>query len=203
MPEPGLTPGQRVAKRVFDLAAAGFGLLAWAWLLALLWLIGTVHYRRNGFFTQVRIGRLGRPFRILKLRTMRPSDGRATTVTTAEDPRVDAWGAFLRRSKLDELPQLWNVLVGDMSLIGPRPDVRGFADRLRGQDRIVLSVRPGITGPATIRFRDEEGLLAAQAHPERFNREVLFPEKTRLNRRYVEEYRFRRDLHYLWRTLRG
>jgi len=99
------------------------------------------------------------------------------------------------------LPQLFNVLVGDMSIVGPRPDVAGFADRLEGEDRVVLSVRPGITGPASIRFKDEEVLLSRVEDPEHYNRMVLFPEKVRLNREYVERYSFWRDLYYIWRTI--
>jgi lipopolysaccharide/colanic/teichoic acid biosynthesis glycosyltransferase len=108
---------------------------------------------------------------------------------------------MLRCFKLDELPQLWNVLKGDMSFVGPRPDVSGFADELIGEDRIVLSVRPGITGPATLAFREEESLLQAQADPETYNREVLFPEKVRINKKYVTEYRFQDDLLLILRTV--
>jgi lipopolysaccharide/colanic/teichoic acid biosynthesis glycosyltransferase len=134
---------------------------------------------------------------------MRRDDGAGTCVTTAADPRVTRVGRILRRTKIDELPQLFNVLAGHMSFVGPRPDVPGFADRVQGPDRIILSVRPGITGPATLRFRDEEALLAAQEDPERFNREVLFPEKVRLNRAYVENYRLVDDVACLVRTVFG
>ena len=113
------------------------------------------------------------------------------------DARVTPAGRFFRRSKIDELPQLFNVLAGSMSFVGPRPDTPGFADALEGEDRIVLAVRPGITGPATLKYRNEESLLAAQPDPERFNREVIYPDKVRLNRRYVECYRFSEDLRLL------
>jgi lipopolysaccharide/colanic/teichoic acid biosynthesis glycosyltransferase len=126
-----------------------------------------------------------------------------TTVTTAVDPRVTSYGKILRKMKLDELPQLVNVLVGDMSFVGPRPDVPGFADRLTGPDRIILSVRPGITGPATLKYRNEEELLAAQPDPEMYNREVIFPDKVRINREYVEHYSFLADMKYILLTLFG
>jgi lipopolysaccharide/colanic/teichoic acid biosynthesis glycosyltransferase len=203
MPEAGLSLGDRAFKRALDVGLATLGLLATAWLIALLWLVTTLVTRRNGFFLQERIGRHGKPFSIVKLRTMRDSAVNPSHVTTTRDPRITRWGRFLRRAKLDELPQLLNVLVGHMSLVGPRPDVRGFADRLVGDDSIVLSVRPGVTGPASLRFRDEERLLADQEDPERFNREVLYPEKVRINRAYVENYRPANDLRYLWRTLVG
>ena len=116
---------------------------------------------------------------------MRNTPGMTTTVTTSYDPRVTRIGRFWRKTKIDESPQLINVILGQMSFVGPRADVPGFADRLEGGDRIVLSVRPGITGPATLRFRHEEGMLGQQADPENYNREVIWPEKIRLDRKSV------------------
>ncbi len=125
---------------------------------------------------------------------MRARSGVDTTVTTDRDPRVTRIGRILRKSKIDELPQLLNVLVGQMSFVGPRPDVPGFADRLQGDERLILTVRPGITGPATLAYRDEEALLAAQSDPEAFNRDVVYPDKVRLNMDYVSNYRLWVDL---------
>ncbi len=124
-----------------------------------------------------------------------------TSVTSSADPRITNLGRFFRATKLDELPQLWNVLIGQMSLVGPRPEVPGFADELVGDDRVVLTVRPGITGPATLKYRHEEQLLAAQADPDKYNAEVLFPDKVRINLRYVAEWSFLGDLKYIWHTL--
>ena len=123
------------------------------------------------------------------------------TVTTAADARVTPLGRFLRRWKLDELPQLWNVLAGRMSFVGPRPDVPGYADRLQGDDRRILELRPGITGPATLLFRDEERLLALAKNPQAFNDAVVYPEKVRLNREYLETGNFWRDLGYVFATV--
>ena len=109
----------------------------------------------------------------------------------------------MRRLKLDEFPQLFNVLAGQMSFVGPRPDLPGCADLLEGDDRIILSVRPGITGPATLRFRNEESVLAAQPDPEAYNRLVVYPEKVRLNRAYIENYSLLTDIRYLWMTVTG
>ncbi|MFB4202409.1 sugar transferase [Arhodomonas sp. KWT2] len=183
------------------MGAAGFGLLFTGWLIVLAWLAATVDTRANGFFTQDRVGRHGRVFRVVKIRTMRPSRTVDTTVTTRDDPRITSLGRSLRRTKIDELPQLWNVLLGHMSFVGPRPDVPGYADVLKGADRVILSVRPGITGPATLKYRDEEMLLAAQEDPEAYNREVIYPDKVRLNREYVENWSFRSDLRYIWWTV--
>ena len=130
-----------------------------------------------------------------------PDDG--TTITTADDPRITRFGAFLRRTKLDELPQLLNVLRGEMSLVGPRPDVPQFVPTEGEQARIILSVPPGITGPATLVFRDEERLLARQPDPERYNSDVLLPAKARINEHYVRTWRLRRDVRYLLLTVRG
>jgi lipopolysaccharide/colanic/teichoic acid biosynthesis glycosyltransferase len=199
----GLTRSQRIAKRILDLAlAVGALTLTW-WILVIAIVAATIDTGQPGLFVQRRVGREGRLFPILKVRTMRAGSGRDTSVTTADDPRVTRLGRLLRRTKIDELPQLFNVLAGHMSFVGPRPDVPGFADRMDGPDRIILSVRPGITGPASLQFRNEEALLAAQEDPERFNREVLFPEKLRLNRAYVENYRVADDVVCLVRTVLG
>jgi lipopolysaccharide/colanic/teichoic acid biosynthesis glycosyltransferase len=194
----GLSPGQRSLKRAFDLVLA---LLLLTLLLPVILLAAWAAARdtgASGFFKQERIGRDGRPFRVVKIRTMRPVAG--TTVTTLGDSRITPLGHLLRRSKLDELPQLFNVLAGQMSFVGPRPDVPGFADALGEEGRVILAVRPGITGPATLKYRDEETLLAGVEDPERYNREVIYPDKVRLNREYVLTWSFDKDLIYLWRT---
>lgn len=197
----GLTWGQRTSKRTFDIAAASFGLLAFCWLIALAWLLATLDTRVNGMFVQQRVGRHGRLFRVYKIRTMRPVEG--TTVTQAGDPRITPLGRFFRKTKIDELPQLWNVLVGDMSFVGPRPDVPGFADRLEGADRAMLGIRPGITGPASLKYRNEEELLARQPDPERYNREVIWPDKVQENLRYIRDWSLIGDIRYILYTVLG
>jgi lipopolysaccharide/colanic/teichoic acid biosynthesis glycosyltransferase len=132
---------------------------------------------------------------------MVPGSAAGSSVTVCGDARLTRTGKFLRKWKLDEIPQLWNVLLGDMSLVGPRADVPGFADRLQGADRLILSVRPGITGPASLAYRNEEELLALQADPESFNSEVIFPDKVRMNKVYVERLSVRQDLACLIQTV--
>lgn len=199
----GLTLSQRIVKRSFDLGMSLFGLLLCGWLVLLCFALASIDTRQNGFFSQARVGRNGKTFRILKIRSMRPVKDVTTTVTQKHDPRITWLGSQFRRFKLDELPQLWNVLLGDMSFVGPRPDVPGFADKLEGEDRIVLSIRPGITGPASLRFKDEESLLAEQEDPEAYNRDVIFPEKVRINKEYIRNYSFRKDLGYIFTTIFG
>ena len=197
----GLSGSQAALKRGFDLLTATLGLALTFWLIGLAWLLASWSTGANGFFTQERVGRGGRRFRVIKLRTMRVDPAVATTVTTSADARITPFGRFLRRTRIDELPQLVNVLKGDMSFVGPRPDVPGFADVLEGADRVILSVRPGITGPATLAYRDEEGTLAEVDDPQAYNRDVIWPEKVRLNRAYVENWSFRKDLACLWQTV--
>ena len=120
-----------------------------------------------------------------------------STVTVANDARVTRLGAWLRKSKLDELPQLYNVFVGEMSFVGPRPDVPGFADRLTGDFRQVLDLRPGITGPATIKYRDEEMLLERVSDPENYNKTVIFPDKAKINLEYLNSWSLLKDVRYI------
>jgi lipopolysaccharide/colanic/teichoic acid biosynthesis glycosyltransferase len=197
-----LTGRQQAVKRGFDVVASTLALL----LLGPSMLVIAVAVRsemgRPVIYRQLRVGRGGRHLRMPKFRSMLETESMAVgSISVAGDPRVTPLGRFLRRSKLDELPQLWSVLTGDMSMVGPRPDVPGYADRLVGQDRRILSIRPGITSPATIRFRDEEALLGQQEDPRRFNDEVLFPAKTRLNVAYLEAWSFRLDIACLLATL--
>jgi lipopolysaccharide/colanic/teichoic acid biosynthesis glycosyltransferase len=157
--------------------------------------------RSNGFYFQERIGLNGEVFRIVKLKTMRPVRGIDTTVTHLGNPRITPLGKILRRTKIDELPQLWNVLLGEMSFVGPRPDVPGYADELKGQERIILTVRPGITGPATIKYKNEEKLLAQQPDPVKYNNEIVFPDKVRINMEYIRNWTLVGDIRYIIQTV--
>ena len=192
---------QAALKRGFDLLGAVFGLSLTIWIILPAWGLASIDTRRNGFFMQERVGQDGRIFRVIKIRTMRDVPGMDSTVTTGTDQRITTLGRFWRKLKIDELPQLINVVRGDMGLVGPRPDVPGYADSLQGDDRLVLTVRPGITGPATLKYRNEEDLLAMQDDPEAYNREVIWPDKVRLNREYVQNWSFWKDLIYIWQTV--
>jgi len=197
----GLSLFNRFCKRTFDILASALGLILTGWIIVLAYIAASIDTGKGGFFTQQRIGKSGISFKVMKIRSMRHIPSIHTTVTTSNDLRITPLGRFLRKTKIDELPQLINVFLGQMSFVGPRPDVPGFADKLIGEDRIILSVRPGITGPATLEYRKEEELLAGQDDPEKYNNEVIFPDKVRLNREYVLNYRFWKDIKYIWQTI--
>jgi len=186
-------------KRTLDILASSLGLLLLAVPFAVIGLAVRMESRGGAFFRQERIGKGGVPFEILKFRTMHVDDEGAA-VTAQGDSRITRVGRFLRRHKLDELPQLWNVLKGEMSLVGPRPEVPEFAFLLPEQER-VWSVRPGITDPTSLHLRDEEGLLATQADPETYYREVLLPQKTAAYLHYLEERSLGYDVGVVFKTV--
>jgi len=190
----------RRGKRLFDLLASGLGLgLLWPGFIliaALIWL----EDGQAPFFVQERVGRDGAPFRMWKFRTMRPSTG-GRLITVAADARITRVGRFLRRTKLDELPQLWNVFRGDMSLVGPRPEVRCYVDRYTGEQRRLLALTPGITDPASLAFIDEEAILAGEPDPEWAYVERIMPSKIRLNLDYAGRATVASDAMTILRTL--
>ncbi len=153
-------------------------------------------------FKQKRVGKEGKLFTMVKFRSMSVVHG-GSSVSVAGESRITPLGAKLRKYKLDELPELWNVLIGDMSFVGPRPDVPGYADKLVGEDRVILKLRPGITGPASLKYRDEETLLATVEDPIRYNDEVIFPDKVRINKEYYYNWSFWLDIRYIVRTVCG
>ena len=166
------------------------------------WLVATIDTRSNGLFVQLRVGRNGKLFRIFKIKTMRANVHHSTCITQSGDPRITHIGSLFRKTKLDELPQLWNVLIGDMSLVGPRPDVPGYVDNLAPNIRNkILSVRPGITGPASLIYKNEEFLLASVNDPVLYNDEVIFPHKVKINLKYIDERTFLSDLKIIIETI--
>ena len=191
----------RVGKRWFDLALALGCTILCALPMAVIAVLIRVLDGSPALFRQTRIGRNRQPFTLLKFRTMAQRTEVGSTITTTDDPRVTPLGRVLRRSKLDELPQLLNVLRGDMSFVGPRPDVPGYWDRVEGEDHRLLALRPGITGPATLLFRREENMLNSVPDPIRFNDEVLFPEKVRLAHQYWRHASFCSDLLWILLTV--
>ena len=192
-----------VLKYIFDRMAALLGLLLIWWLLIVVAVLIKVKMPGGpALFRQTRIGRRGKPFTIFKFRTMTVGHG-GSSVSVSGESRITPLGAVLRKYKIDELPELWNVLVGDMSFVGPRPAVPGYADRLQGDDREVLELRPGITGPASLKYRNEEELLAAVDNPQEYNDTVIYPDKVRINRYYLHNYSFISDIKMILCTVLG
>ncbi len=134
---------------------------------------------------------------------MKKVEGIKTTITSSNDIRITKSGKFFRDTKIDELPQLWNVFIGDMSFVGPRPDVEGYADKLEGDDRIVLSIRPGITGPASLKYKNEEEILSKQANPKEYNDNVIWPDKVKINIEYIKNWSLLKDIQYIVKTFTG
>lgn len=167
------------------------------------WVVASIETKSNGLFMQERIGKEGKPFLVFKIKTMKPMKGITTTVTTSKDNRVTKSGIFFRKTKIDELPQLFNVLLGTMSFVGPRPDVPGFADTLEGEDRSMLLLQPGITGPASLKYKNEEEVLAKQKNPEQYNREVIWPDKVNINLIYLKTWSLKKDIRYIIKTITG
>ncbi|MGG7035428.1 MAG: sugar transferase [Flavobacterium sp.] len=176
-------------KRLFDFIFALLGLLVFSGVLIVIYILASWDSRSNGLFFQQRIGQCGRAFIIYKFKTLH-----------SQTRQISGIGRFLRNSKLDELPQLWNVLIGDMSFVGPRPDIPGYYDKLEGENRKILELKPGITSEASIKYRDEEALLAKQREPLQYNDEVIFPDKVRMNLEYYHRRSFWGDIKIIWRT---
>ena len=218
-----------IFKRIFDILASLIGLLLIWWVYPIVAIM--IKKKMPGgpaFFCQKRVGKDGKLFTCHKFRTMLVKHN-GSSVSVAGDSRITPFGAKLRHYKIDELPELWDVLIGKMSFVGPRPDVPGYADQLQGDDRVVLKLRPGITGPATLKYRLEDEMLASlRLSPEGksmtdwqgksyslpegvgendlavwYNDNVIYPDKVRLNKYYYEHYSFGKDIEMIFATVLG
>lgn len=188
-------------KRLFDLFASGCGLIVFSPLFLVVSILIKIDSRGPVFYRQVRVGFHNRDFRIFKFRTMRVGSDKGSLVTIGgRDPRVTRVGYYLRKFKVDELPQLINVFIGDMSLVGPRPEVRHYVDYWTPEQLHVLDVRPGITDPASIKFRNENELMEKAENPEEYYINVIMQEKIRLYLEYVANHSFWRDLGIIFKT---
>lgn len=204
-------------KRLFDIVASFVGLLLIWWIFPIVAFL--IHRKMPGgsaFFCQKRVGRGGKLFTCHKFRTMTVKHS-GSSVSVAGDNRITPFGAKLRHYKIDELPELWDVLIGNMSFVGPRPDVPGYADKLEGEDRVILNLRPGITGPATLKYRLEDEMISeyvAQKQQQgdkrsvqeiavEYNDKVIYPDKVRINKYYYEHYSFIKDIQMIFCTVLG
>ena len=188
-------------KRVFDFLVSLVGLFLFSPLLVLLSLLIKFTSKGTIFFIQERVGENGVFFKMIKFRSMQMIKDLDGTISVKGDIRVTKVGSFLRRYKLDELPELWNVLVGDMSLVGPRPDVPGYADFLEGEDRNILKLKPGITGPASLKYANEEEILSRQENPKEYNDEIIYPDKVRINLDYYYQSNLWIDIKIIFATI--
>lgn len=192
-----------IKKHLFDITFAFFGLLfLWPLLLVVAILIRIKMPGGPVIFRQQRVGKDGKFFTMYKFRSMTVNHG-GSSVSVAGESRITPLGEKLRRYKIDELPELWNILKGDMSFVGPRPDVPGYADKLEGEDREILKLRPGITGPASLKYRNEEEILATVDNPQEYNDTVLYPDKVRINLYYLKHYSFTADIKMIICTVLG
>ena len=189
-------------KRLFDFTFAILGLTILSPVLIIVSLIIIISPGPI-LFSQKRVGGQGRLFILYKFRTMVHNADTMSggSITVENDDRITVIGKLLRRWKLDELPTLWNVLKGDMSFVGPRPDVPGYADKLVGESRRVLEMRPGITGPATLKYSNEEKLLAGVDNPKKYNDEVIFSDKVQINLEYMDNWSFWGDIKIIFKTI--
>lgn len=194
-----------VIKRWFDVTMSLWGLIVFAPLFAVVSLIVKFTSKGPVFYIAPRVGQYGKMFNLYKFRTMfvNADKEKEGSITVDGDRRITLVGRFLRKTKIDELPSLFNVLKGDMSFVGPRPDVKGYADSLTGKDRLILNLKPGITGPATLKYANEEDILASVADPIRYNNEVIFPDKVRINLSYLDSLNLFTDLKLILRTIFG
>lgn len=190
-----------MAKWIFDRLMAFVGLLLlWPVLLVVAILIKINMVDGPIIFKQKRVGLNGQLFTMYKFRTMTVNHG-GSSVSVAGESRITPLGQVLRKYKLDELPELWNVLIGDMSFVGPRPDVPGYADILVGTDRDVLKLRPGITGPASLKYANEEEILAKVKNPKEYNDRVIFPDKVKINLDYYKKHSLLGDIKLIFATI--
>ena len=188
-------------KRLFDIIFSLLGLILLLPLFIIVSILIKVDSSGPIFFLQERVGLYGKSFKIIKFRTMKVNHNDSLTVTLMNDKRITRIGRKLRKYKIDEIPELMNVLIGDMSFVGPRPDVPGYADLLKGNDRNILKLRPGITSLASIKYSNEEELLLEQEDPIAYNNDVIFPDKVKMNLNYYENNNIWIDIKIIFATL--
>jgi lipopolysaccharide/colanic/teichoic acid biosynthesis glycosyltransferase len=187
-------------KRVIDIIGSALGILILSIPFVVIAFLIFIADGGSPFFLQERVGKYGKPFKMVKFRSMRMNAPQGAQLTVGKDPRITAIGAFIRKYKIDELPQLWNVFVGDMSLVGPRPEVKRYVDLYSDEQRAVLQVKPGITDYASIQYFEESALLAASEHPEKTYIEEIMPAKLKINLAYIESANVWADLKVIGLT---
>lgn len=184
-----MTFSQVYIKRIFDILLSVICLFIFLIPIILLIFLSTIDTKELGIFLQTRVGQNSKLFKIIKIKTLN------------RNGNCSEYGKFIRKIRLDETTQLINILIGQMSFVGPRPDIVGFADKLVGDDRVILTVRPGLTGPATLKFYNENDLLINISNPKEYNRKIIWPQKIILNKEYVNNYHIFNDIKYIVKTI--
>jgi lipopolysaccharide/colanic/teichoic acid biosynthesis glycosyltransferase len=179
-----------IGKRIFDVLFSITLLVLLVAPMLIIWIITSVFLKSNGLFFQIRIGQYGEPFTMYKYKTL-----------YSDRTKISKWGSFLRSTKIDELPQIVNILKGDMSFVGPRPDLSGYYDLLEGENRALLKLKPGLTSEAALKYINEEQLLASQENPKQYNDEVIYPNKIKMNLHYYHTRSFLVDLKIILKTI--
>ena len=188
-------------KRIFDLFFSIAGLIFFMPLFFIVSILVKLDSKGPVFFLQIRVGKDAKFFQIIKFRTMHDNQNSNSTISVFGDSRITSFGKFLRRFKIDELPELLNIFKGEMSFVGPRPDVPGYADKLVGEDRKILMLKPGITSLASLKYSNEEKLLSKKDNPKYFNDNVIFPDKVRMNLKYYNNHNIWLDIKIIFATL--
>lgn len=185
-------------KRVLDIILSLILLSLTLWIIIIGFILASISTKSFGIFVQKRVGQFGKPFNLLKLKTMKNIPTINTTISSLKDPRITKIGLFLRQTKIDELPQLFNILLGHMSFVGPRADVKEYIDLINVEDKkIILSFKPGLTGPATLKYINEEQILACHDNPEEYYMKYIFHDKNNINKEYILNYSFKKDIYYI------
>lgn len=191
-------------KRLFDITASFFGIIILSPLLIFIGLWVGLSSKGGVFYKQIRVGKNNEDFKLYKFRSMRVnSDKQGLLTVGSKDSRITKAGYFIRKYKIDELPQLFNVLKGDMSFVGPRPEVRRYVDLYSKEQMKVLSVRPGITDPASIKYRNENDILSSQSNPEEYYIQHIMPDKLKINIDYINTQTFIKDIKIIFQTIFG
>jgi len=190
-----------MVKIIFDFLLALFGVILFAPIFLVIVFLIKLDSKGSVFFMQSRVGLDGKFFKIIKFRTMNVNQNSNSTITLKDDPRITRIGKYLRKSKIDELPELFNILIGDMSFVGPRPDVSGYADLLKGENRNILKLRPGITSHASLKYSNEEVLLSKVVDPISYNNNTIYPDKVRMNLNYYKNHNIWIDIKVIFATL--
>ena len=177
-------------KRIFDILFSLFALIVFGVFILFFYIWATIDNQSNGLFIQERIGQFGKIFRIFKIKSIKNN--------TTE---ISIFSKFLRKSKIDELPQLWNVLIGNMSIVGPRPDIAGYYDKLEGENRKILDLKPGLTSFASIKYANEDEILSKHQNPLQYNDEIIFPDKVKMNLEYYHKQSILLDLQIIFKTI--